>query len=562
MRYMDFNYCKCFTFLKIKIIWCVFINRLLTMRITLKKTVVCTALLCYAILSCKLLKLSNFFTFSIFDNGANKIKKLSFNYERNPINNYDNKKIIYPNNQTLFVKNLDKDKPIAFQKRYVKDKIISTLNSKKSDNFITKSEYKDQAVNNAKLVNKTQNIQTDWTELIYFHKKVYNKYTDKELLDYFDREKISNQLFRYPLDIDSNRDLLKTLFPSPVERRDRVTDQLRLKLKTNTTKVILAYNNQADLISESKLKNCNVDKCVIKTDINYLSSADVVFFENTISLYSKQNLPKDQVWILYQLESPLNSPIQVNDNLVNWTATYRQDSVINTPYERFTPYLNISKFPKIPLRNYALNKSKTVAWFVSNCATQNERSTLAKELNKYIKVDIYGLCGTLECQRSDAGCFKKLKREYKFYLSFENSNCKDYVTEKLFWNAYENDVVPIVMGAHPNEYKNIAPPHSYIHVDDFPSVKDLAKYLIFLDQNDLYYNQYFLWKNTGSFIDTKFTCRLCAMAHLATLFPMWYSDLASWWKTETCRYSNSISWRNTKESVAYAQYVKYGYQRT
>ncbi|XP_047136793.1 glycoprotein 3-alpha-L-fucosyltransferase A isoform X1 [Hydra vulgaris] len=411
----------------------------------------------------------------------------------------------------------------------------------------------------SKPIKITQNIRTDWTDMIKVHQNIYNKFTDKELQNYFAQERISNKLFENPLDITSDFNLLKSLFPNPIEHRDRVIGQLLLKLKTNETKIILTYNQ--DIISNAKLKKCNVNKCIVKTNISELSSADVVLFESSHSLRTIKKHKKNQVWILYQLESPLNSAIQVAKNLINWTATYRRDSVISTPYERFTPYLNVSKFPKNPLRNYALNKTKSVAWFVSNCADDNGRSILAKKLSKYIKVDIYGLCGTLECQRSDVDCFKKLKREYKFYLSFENSNCKDYVTEKLFWNAYENDVVPVVMGAHPNEYKRIAPPHSYIHVDDFPSVKDLAKYLNFLDQNDIYYNQYFLWKNTGSFIDTKFTCRLCAMAHLAPMFPMWYSNLNSWW-SETCLVNTKIaSWKNEKEIKSYAKHIKYGYKR-
>lgn len=58
---------------------------------------------------------------------------------------------------------------------------------------------------------------------------------------------------------------------------------------------------------------------------------------------------------------------------------------------------------------------------------------LAYTLSKYLSVDVYGECGDLDCPRlfQDA-CYKMLEREYKFYLSFENSLCRDYVTEKFF----------------------------------------------------------------------------------------------------------------------------------
>ena len=61
-----------------------------------------------------------------------------------------------------------------------------------------------------------------------------------------------------------------------------------------------------------------------------------------------------------------------------------------------------------------------------------------------------------------------LERDYKFYLSFENSLCRDYVTEK-FYNALQFTTVPIVYGSA--NYSTVAPRKSYIDVRDFSSGK-------------------------------------------------------------------------------------------
>jgi len=54
----------------------------------------------------------------------------------------------------------------------------------------------------------------------------------------------------------------------------------------------------------------------------------------------------------------------------------------------------------------------------------------------FFKVDIYGKCGSHECPRTQSDeCFKTIEQNYKFYLAFENSNCKDYITEKFYVNG-------------------------------------------------------------------------------------------------------------------------------
>ena len=68
----------------------------------------------------------------------------------------------------------------------------------------------------------------------------------------------------------------------------------------------------------------------------------------------------------------------------------------------------------------------------------------------------------------------EIARSYQFYLSFENSLCKDYATEKLF-RALASDLVPVVMGGA--NYSKIVPPKSIINVEDFPSPEVLGKEL-------------------------------------------------------------------------------------
>ena len=101
------------------------------------------------------------------------------------------------------------------------------------------------------------------------------------------------------------------------------------------------------------------------------------------------------------------------------------------------------------------------------------------------------------------------------------------------------------MGAHPDDYKRVAPEKSYIHVDDFPTPKELAQYLLRLDADDELYNEYFRWKGTGEFVNTHFFCRLCAMAHYADRVERKtrsYEDFNKWWRgPNVC---TRRSWRN------------------
>ncbi len=198
-------------------------------------------------------------------------------------------------------------------------------------------------------------------------------------------------------------------------------------------------------VGMAPFENCQMKDCVLFEVQDFQNrrhiNATVVIFDATNLQHAKELVrPWNQIWILNLMESPLNTPnLTELGNLINWTATYRTDSTIYAPYNEYKMYQEKDKqwhswnhYEKL-----SETKIKSVAWFVTNCGSKSGRLKYVMELQKYIDVDIYGLCGTLKCGReNDRLCLENLRRDYKFYLSFENSNCKDYITEK-FWKALQ-----------------------------------------------------------------------------------------------------------------------------
>ena len=90
------------------------------------------------------------------------------------------------------------------------------------------------------------------------------------------------------------------------------------------------------------------------------------------------------------------------------------------------------------------------------------------------------------------------------------------------------------MGAHPSHYAQVAPPHSFIHVDHFHSPRALAQYLLRLDRNPEEYSRFFAWKRLGEVKQIFMWCRVCALLHAPPRPPKTYHDLNAWWKAATC----------------------------
>ena len=224
--------------------------------------------------------------------------------------------------------------------------------------------------------------------------------------------------------------------------------------------------------------------------------------------------------ISFSMESVVNYPSlkyeTIHSTGYDIAATYELDSDVPLPYFSWAEY-NLRQKPK------KKTAKAMVAMFVSNCGASNNRLEYVRELMANgITVDSFGRCMHNADATVSSSNYNDVKGEtiarYKFTIAMENSNTKDYVTEKLY-TPLSWGTVPIHMGlANIHDY---APEHSVISVHDFASPKELAAYLKELDRNDTKYEEYLAWKEkpyTKSFkalVDVSnvhSACRMCIKA--------------------------------------------------
>jgi hypothetical protein len=232
----------------------------------------------------------------------------------------------------------------------------------------------------------------------------------------------------------------------------------------------------------------------------------------------------------------------LNKELINRQDTYSKlcPYTCNQP---FSPDLITSLQPYLkPIIPRVLNRNIVyIAWFVSNCDSHSGREEYVLKLRSQpgIHVDIYGSCSSIfhshivpiQCQKGTPNCMEKTLSNYRFYLSFENSKCDTYITEKYWMQGLNGKAVPIVMGSKKEDYQRIAIPNSYIHVDNYPTVEQLAQELHRLNKNDSEYVKYLQWtqlydvgEDYGPMARYDIRSTLCFLGHYQRLYAMKQDD--------------------------------------
>lgn len=274
----------------------------------------------------------------------------------------------------------------------------------------------------------------------------------------------------------------------------------------------------------------NISACTLTANRSrQLEAQAVLFHHRDLILQGAGDLPQarpaGQRWVWMNFESPSHSAgLRSLAGLFNWTMSYRVDSDVFVPYGYLQPRPGPAPYT-LP------GKSKLVAWVISNWNEEHARVRYYHQLKKYLPIDVYGAQG-LELKEDSVVATVS---QYKFYLAFENSQHPDYITEKLWRNAFKSWAVPVVLGPPRSNYELFVPSDSFIHVEDFSDPMQLAGYLKFLDKNKSRYRRYFAWRKRYDVQVTSFwdehCCRVCKAVRTAGQQRKTIQNLASWFES-------------------------------
>jgi alpha-1,3-fucosyltransferase len=346
----------------------------------------------------------------------------------------------------------------------------------------------------------------------------------------------------FPSCVQCGRDVTRNNFIRTIKSRE---------WHNTTDKRIVLWTDYFDQTSASwaaeiatGLSSCE-HRCTVATDKDRIQDYDAVVFH--LNNIWKSPLPSyrrsDQVWILMNYE-PLPfahvhgwQAAYASEHNFNWTFWYRRDATIFAPYGSFEPQSMDSKVNYSNLTYIPKDKSRMVSMVSSNCYSDSRRYRMADELRQYVSVDTFGACGDKSCPRHNARCQNTL-RKYRFHLAFENSFCRDYITEKFF-DALDRDQIPIVNWKY-KANADLVPAGSYVNVFDFPDMKSVAEHLINVSRNTSLYNSYFEWRRHYTLTcDQPWRsacswCKVCAALHNSTIPAQDVHDLKSWIEDDIC----------------------------
>ena len=198
--------------------------------------------------------------------------------------------------------------------------------------------------------------------------------------------------------------------------------------------------------------------CDFTNDVSMVDQADALWFHYPLNRWHHKPEKKrpGQKWILATMESDENYPLLKNQEFLQHfdiTMTYNLDADVPTLYPSWHEYGGFMG----PVKSIAQkNQNHALAAYIASNPVEH-RDSYVQSLMQHIPVDCLGSClnnrqladfttGENIWARGGWTSIINTIGSYKFYLAFENSIAKDYVTERVFHALYCG-TVPIYLGA-------------------------------------------------------------------------------------------------------------------
>jgi hypothetical protein len=232
---------------------------------------------------------------------------------------------------------------------------------------------------------------------------------------------------------------------------------------------------------------------------------DIIVFNNYITEEPKKN---SKSYIFFHEPSWSGSHQKNFKNYENFTVfghykeLYIAENIIEIPSHLFYggrgPWCEGWDFWSYDnLMTYNFEKKRNISSVVSNLGINEENhpnGCLYKERCNLISnlisevpfVDFYGWGVNGENLKGNLHQKKDGIIDYKFSICIENTNEKNYISEK-FYDCILTNTIPIYFGC--KNIKEIWPENGYINIEDIKDIKSVINQLKLINDNiDLYYN--------------------------------------------------------------------------
>ena len=98
-----------------------------------------------------------------------------------------------------------------------------------------------------------------------------------------------------------------------------------------------------------------------------------------------------------------------------------------------------------------------------------------------------------ECLTLNSTCLEALGKKYKFYLAFEDGDCAEYITSKVWVDSFLYGMVPVVWGKRTG-YSAELPPGSFINCNRYPNLSACVSKIRGVGTDSNLYKSFHAWK--------------------------------------------------------------------